>query len=101
MGKQAAYTFKYSCDTCDQKPVLKDTGMCSVCTFGEADSMWEWLDDNVVNVERKATQQFIDQQLVEMAKADMFNTKTGEFDPIAASVMHLDQHVLDRIEAVI
>lgn len=97
---KASYTFRYECDSCGTKPVLKSVGLCSVCCFGEADSMWEWLDDNVVNIERKAAQKFLDQQILEMGDAGMFDDK-GNFDPLAAHLMHLNQHVLDRIETVI
>lgn len=95
----ANYTFKEECD-CGVKPVLKDVGMCSVCTFGEADSMWEWLDDGVVKTERKAAQKYIDKEIQEMGDAGMFD-KHGNFDPIAAALLHLNQHVLDRIEDLI
>ena len=41
----ANYTFKQKCD-CGNKPVLKGLDMCSVCTFGEASSMWDvWGDE--------------------------------------------------------
>ena len=51
----ADYTFKEACQ-CGNKPVLKVVGMCSVCTYGEAGSMWEWLQDFVVQKERKKAQ---------------------------------------------
>lgn len=29
------YIFRYSCDVCGQKPILRDLDMCAVCTFQE------------------------------------------------------------------
>lgn len=97
---KAQYTFKQSCDSCDTKPVLKSVGLCSVCCYGEAASLWEWLDDPVVKVELKAAQKKLDQEILEMGDAGMFDDE-GNFDPLAASLLHIDQHVLDRIEAII
>ena len=54
----ADYTFKEACQ-CGNKPVLKVVGMCSVCTYGEAGSMWEWLQDFVVQKERKKAQDYV------------------------------------------
>lgn len=96
----ADYTFKGKCDSCNQKPVLKDLGMCSVCTFGEASSLWEWLDDGVVTTEHDAARRFLDKQLFEWGKENFIDNK-GNFNPIAARVLHLNQHVLDRIESII
>lgn len=99
MGK-ADYTFRGRCDVCDQQPILKDTGMCAVCTFGEADSMWEWLDDGVVVKESTATQSRLDGILSELVEAKIVR-KNGTIDPIGAALMHIDQHVVDRIESLI
>ena len=96
---KANYTFKYDCDSCGNKPVLKDLSLCSVCCYGEAASLWEWLDDEVTNVERKAARKRLDHEIKEMGDAGMFDEK-GNFDPIAAQLLHLNQHVLDRIEAI-
>lgn len=31
------------CDCCGQTlPIIPETGMCGVCTFGEADAMFDW-----------------------------------------------------------
>jgi len=97
---KAQYTFKSDCDSCGNNPVLKDFGLCSVCCYGEAASLWEWLDDPVVTVERKAAQKKLEREIMEMSDAGVFD-KRGNFDPIAAQLLHINQHVLDRIEAVI
>lgn len=94
------YTFKYDCDSCGNKPVLKDLGLCSVCCYGEAASLWEWLDDSVVKVEKKAAQEKLDDEIMKMFEAKMIDKK-GNFDPIAVRLLHIDQHVIDRIEAII
>lgn len=96
----AHYTFRYDCDSCGNTPVLKDVTLCSVCCFGEADSMWEWLDDGVITKELKASIEKIDDLLIEMDEAKMLD-KHGNIDPVAAMLMHIDRHVVDRIERVI
>lgn len=35
------------CDCCGQFPYIASTGMCPVCTFGEADAMQDALDGNM------------------------------------------------------
>ena len=32
------------CDVCGQKPIVETTGMCAVCTFGEADAQFELIE---------------------------------------------------------
>lgn len=98
---RADYTFKDGgCITCDQQPTLKDTGMCAVCTFGEADSMWEWLDDGVVLAEPHNAQDWLAGEFKTLRKAGMIDKK-GNIDPMAAMLMHINQHVVDRIEAIL
>ena len=41
-----------------------------VCCYGEAASLWEWFDDPVVKVERKAAQKKLDQEILEMGDAE-------------------------------
>lgn len=65
------YTFKYECDVCEQKPVLKDTGLCAVCTFGEADALWDWLDERWEGKELKAAQRYLKDQQRELSKYNM------------------------------
>ena len=38
------YNFSGECEVCesDEQPPRSDTGMCDPCTFGEADSIWDW-----------------------------------------------------------
>lgn len=45
MSRRNDFTFTEECMTCEQKPVMKDTGMCAVCTFGESDALWDWLGE--------------------------------------------------------
>lgn len=94
---KADYTFRQACDVCGQKPVLKDLGMCSTCTFGERSSMWEWLDDGVVQKEHKAAEKYVFDMFAEV---DLMDRK-GNVDPIKAMLLHIDQPVLDRIEKVL
>lgn len=53
------YTFLQSCECCDNKPVLKTTGMCGPCTYGEADSMWDWLEGEYKGKELKAAKKYV------------------------------------------
>lgn len=53
------YTFKHACEICDSSPVLKATDLCAVCTFGEADSMWEWLNENWIGKELKLAKSYL------------------------------------------
>lgn len=96
----ASYTFRYACDVCDTRPVLKELGMCAVCTFGEADSMWEWLWDGVVKAEKQAAEQWLRLQFKEMRDAGLMDKK-GNIDPISGMLMHLDQPTLDKIEEIL
>lgn len=89
------YTFREECD-CGNKPVLKDLGMCSVCTFGEASSMWEWLDEKWSGKERKLAEQYILETLHETEAID----DDGNFDPIVAHLLHIDQHVVSQMERI-
>lgn len=93
---KADYTFRQACDVCDQKPVLKNLGMCAVCTFGEADSMWEWLYDDVVKTEQKAAEKYILKVMTEVELLD----KKGNVDPIKAMLLHIDQPTLNAMEKV-
>ena len=36
--------WSHGCDVCGQTPVLTATGMCAVCTFGEADAQFELIE---------------------------------------------------------
>lgn len=92
------YTFRYSCDVCDSQPILETTGMCSVCTFGEASSMWEWLDEEWKGKEKKKAQKYVIKVLRE---AELLNLETGEIDQLKAMLMHIDQKVLDKIEELL
>lgn len=65
------YTFKQECEVCGNKPVLKDLGMCSVCTFGEADSLWEWLYEHWEGKELYHAQQYLKQMQRELVEAGM------------------------------
>lgn len=94
----SSYTFKEACD-CGNKPILKDIGMCSVCTFGEASSMWEWLDDGVVKTERKQAERYVFEDI--FLKFDNLFDDNDVMNPIAASLLHIDQNVLDKIENLI
>ena len=89
----ADYTFKEACQ-CGNKPVLKVVGMCSVCTYGEAGSMWEWLQDFVVQKERKKAQDYVMETIVDVELI----TEEGEIDPLKAMLLHIDQQVLDEME---
>lgn len=90
------YTFKEECD-CGNKPVLKELGMCSVCTFGEASSMWEWLDEKWTGKERKLAQQYVAETINEVKLVD----RKGNVDPIVAMLLHIDEPVLDKMEALL
>ena len=92
----ADYTFKQECD-CGNRPVLKDLGMCSVCTFGEAGSMWEWLDDGVTKKERKLAEEYVLGVFDEVELAD----EKGNVDQMKARLLHIDQSVLDKVEALL
>lgn len=94
---KADYTFKHACDSCDQRPVIKGTGLCAVCTFGEADSMWEWLWDDVVKVERKQAKRFIIDFLQEVEIVD----EKGNVDTFKAILLHLDDATLDKMEELL
>lgn len=65
------YTFRQPCDVCDQRPTLKTTGMCAVCTFGEADALWEWLDEHWEGKELYNAQQYLKQLQRELQAAGM------------------------------
>jgi hypothetical protein len=65
------YTFKYGCESCDQKPVLKDTGMCAVCTFGESDALWDWLGEKWSGRELRLAQQHLKAMQSELGKSGM------------------------------
>ena len=91
------YTFTEACEVCGAKPVIKGNGMCSVCNFGEADSMWEWLDEKWVGKERKLAQKYAMSILTDIELVDL----DGKVDPIKAVLLHIDQHVLDKIEKLL
>lgn len=63
------YTFRHKCESCGGRPVLKATGMCAVCTYGEADSCWDWIDEYWTGRELKLAKQYI-QDLYKELKAD-------------------------------
>lgn len=90
----SSYTFKGECD-CGNKPILKDIGMCSVCTYGEADSMWEWLDD-FPKTERRLAEKYVFEDVF-LQFEDLFNDE-GMMNPIVAMLLHIDQNVLNKIE---
>lgn len=69
------YTFRYDCEVCGITPVLKDMGMCSVCTYGEADSVWEWVYQRWSGKELKPAQQYLRKMKSDLAKSNM------EFSP--------------------
>lgn len=98
--RQADYTFKQACDVCDQRPILKDTGMCSTCTFGERGSMWEWLDDGVAKTERKLAERYVFEKIFLPMGEELFD-KHGDMNPIMAALLHIDQPVLDKIERLL
>lgn len=78
------YTFRYECDVCEQKPVLGDTGMCAVCTFGEADALWEWLDQKWYGRDLREAQSYLKNMQRELAQAGM------SFSPeIAPRILHI------------
>lgn len=66
-----SYTFRGTCDVCGGKPVLQDLGMCAVCTFGEADSMWEWLYERWEGKELVQAQKYLRQQQRELSQYNM------------------------------
>lgn len=41
------YDFKHVCINCGQRPTIDKTGLCGPCCFGEAESMYDWLWDNI------------------------------------------------------
>lgn len=53
------YTFRHECESCGERPVLKATGMCAVCTYGEADSYWDWANEYWAGRELKLVKQHI------------------------------------------
>lgn len=53
------YTFRHECDSCGAKPVLRATGMCAVCTYGEADSYWDWVNEYWAGGQLKLVKQYI------------------------------------------
>lgn len=65
------YTFRHGCDSCDQKPILKNTGMCAVCTFGESDALWEWIFERWEGKELAAAQRYLKDMQRELAGAGM------------------------------
>ena len=91
------YTFKEKCEVCGSKPVIKDSGMCAVCNFGEADSMWKWLDEEWVGEERKLAQKYVLNILADIELVDL----DGKVNPIKAMLLHIDQHVLNKIEELL
>lgn len=62
------YTFRHECDSCGAKPVLRDTGMCAVCTYGEADSCWDWIDEYWAGSELKLVKQYIHELYIDLKK---------------------------------
>lgn len=97
---EAEYTFREKCD-CGNKPVLKDLGMCSVCTFGEASSMWDWLDDEVIKSkdERDLAKKYVFDDM--FAQFDDLFDEDDKFNPLIAILLHIDQPVLDKLEALL
>lgn len=63
------YTFRHECDVCGARPVLKVSGMCGPCTYGEADSAWDWINDYWTGSELKLAKQYI-HDLYKELKAD-------------------------------
>lgn len=55
------YTFRHECEVCGAKPVLKATGMCGPCTYGEADSAWDWVNEYYTGRELNLAKQHIHQ----------------------------------------
>lgn len=53
------YTFRHECEVCGARPVLKITGMCGPCTYGEADSAWDWISEYYAGRELKLAKQYI------------------------------------------
>jgi ribosomal protein L37E len=78
------YTFREQCDVCGSQPVLKDTGMCAVCSFGESDSLWDWIYDRWEGKELKLAQNYLKGMQKELSAAGM------SFAPdISRRVLHL------------
>ena len=92
------YSFIGECDSCGAKPVYANSGMCAVCTHGTADAMWDWLDYKYKGKELKRARKYVINLLDEVK---LFNKKTLEVDLMVASIMHIDQEILDKIEELI
>lgn len=91
------FTFTEECEVCGAKPVYKDLGMCAVCTHGTASALWDWLDDDWKGKERKLAEKYV---METFAEIELLN-KDGSVDPLKAALLHIDQHVLDRVEALL
>lgn len=91
------YTFRYGCESCEERPTLKTTGLCAVCTFGTADALWDWLDEEWSGKERKLAEKYVLEMLAEVELMD----EKGNVDPVKAMLLHVDQPVLDKIEALL
>jgi len=91
------YTFKQECSSCEQKPIIKQTGMCSTCTFGERSSMWEWLDTKLSFEERKLA---VDCTMAMFNEVDLIEDDNS-VNPIKAALLHIDQSVVDKVEKLI
>ncbi|GEM_PF-3976026 len=40
--------WEHECEVCGQVPSIKETGMCAVCTFGEADAQFELIENGEI-----------------------------------------------------
>lgn len=52
------------CEVCEEPGVFPETGMCAVCTFGEADAA-EWDYDGLVYTEQEREEYFRNQRSAE------------------------------------
>ncbi len=79
------YTFRHECESCGARPVLKITGMCGPCTYGEADSAWDWINEYYAGRELKLAKQYIQ---------DLYKELQG-------SGLSLDPEIHNRLQSIL
>lgn len=88
------FTFKHKCEVCGQKPVYDELGMCAVCTHGTASAQWDWIDQDYEGKELKRATDLI----FETMGNDDFMDDEGNWNPIAAMLLHITPEVQERMD---
>lgn len=69
--KNPPYRFDIKCESCGSVPTIEGLELCAPCTYGEADSVWEWAKDTYKGKQLKLAKDHINDLVDELSETNM------------------------------